>query len=147
MSSPIPAIYKSIIRATTDLIEAANAAGLYPQPIGYHNWEERTPETQLPQSTLIGVDGFSFDENGGFWVIRYALAVSSYRDTNLLTEIDLIGIIQDRFGEGCKVDLLQLSDGAVASELVVSAFKVQPMAQSEQRNYRTIGVELLRTGT
>lgn len=147
MSSPIPAIYKSVIRATTDLIEAANAAHLYPQPISYHNWEERTPETSLPQSTLIGVDGFSFDENGGFWVIRYALAVSSYRDTNLLTEIDLIGIIQDHFGEGCKVDLLRLSDGAVASELVVSAFKMQPMAQSEQRNYRTIGIELLRTGT
>lgn len=147
MSSPIPAIYKSIVRSLTDTIEDLNTKGLYPHPIEYHNWEERTPETQLPQTTLIGTDGFSFDENQDFWMIRYALAISSYRDTNLLTEIELIGLIQDRYGEGKKIDLLSLSDGAVASELVVSAFKVQPMAQSEQRNYRTIGIELLRTGS
>lgn len=147
MSSPIPAIYKSIIRSISDLIETVNAGSLYTEAVGYHNWEERTPETQLPNHTLIGTDGFSFDENGGFWIIRFALAVSSYRDTNLLTEVDLLGLIQDRYGEGCKIDLLRLSDGEVASELVVSAFKVQPMAQSEQRNYRTIGIELLRTGT
>lgn len=129
------------------MIETINSVGLYDNDIEYHNWEERTPETQLPQRTMIGVDGFSFDENGGFWVIRFAMAVSSYRDINLLTEIELIGAIQERFGEGCKIDLLELSNGEVASELVVSAFKMQPMAQSEQRNYRTLGIELLRTGT
>lgn len=147
MSSPIPAIYKSIIRSLSDTIEAINAEGLYPEQISYHNWEERTPETQLPTHTLIGTDGFSFDENGDFWIIRYALAVSSFRDTNLLTEIELIGKLQERYGEGKKVSLLELTNGEIASELVVSAFKVQPMAQSEQRNYRTIGIELLRTGT
>jgi hypothetical protein len=145
--SPIPAIYKSIVRATTELIEAVNASPLYPTPVQYHNWEERTPETELPMATLIGVDGFSFDENEGRWVIRYSLAVSSFRDVNLLTEVDLIAQMHDRFGEGKKVDLLVLSDGSVGSELVVSAFKMMPMSQSEQRNYRVLAVELLRTGT
>lgn len=120
---------------------------MYPENISYHNWESRSPEENLPSHTLIGTDGFSFDENAGLWIIRFALAVSSFRDTNLLTEIELIGYLQERYGEGKKIDLLRLSDGAVASELVVSAFKVQPMAQSEQRNYRTLGIELLRTGT
>jgi len=146
MTSPVPAIYKSIVRATSDLIQDANASGLYGQ-IGYHNWEERGAEIDLPSSTLIGVEGFSFDENRGLWVIRYVLGLSSYHDTNLLNEIDLIGQIHERFGEDKKVDLLQLSDGAVASELVVSKFHVFPMSQSELRNYRTFGVELLRTGT
>lgn len=146
MPSPIPAVYKSIVRATSDLIDALNASGLYGL-IGYHNWEERALETTLPNNTLIGVDGFSFDENDGRWIIRYAMAVSSFRDINLLNEIDLIGAIEERFGEKEKIDLLQLSDGAIASELVVSAFKMLPMAQSELRNYRTIGIELLRTGT
>lgn len=146
MPSPIPPVYKSIVRAITDTIEWINTKGLYPQQVGFHNWEERTPETQLPQTTLIGVDGFGFDENEGRWIIRFALAVSSYRDINLLTEIELIGLLEEKFGEGEKINLLRLSDGAIASELVSAAFKVMPMAQSEQRNYRTIGVELLRTG-
>lgn len=146
MSSPIPAVYKSVIRATSDMIEALNATGLY-TPIEFHNWEERTPEANLPQLTLIGVDGFSFDENQDLWIIRYALAVSSFRDVNLLNEVELIGDIHERLGEGKKINLLRLTDGEIESELVVSAFKMQPMAQSEQRNYRTIGIELLRTST
>jgi hypothetical protein len=146
MSSPIPAIYKSIVRSISDVIEVINAKSLYPEAIGYHNWEERTPETELPASTLIGTDGFGFDENEGRWLIRFALAISSYRDVNLLTEVELLGLLHDRYGEGKKIDLLSLSDGAIASELLVSQFKVQPMAQSEQRNYRVIGIELLRTG-
>lgn len=93
------------------------------------------------------MDGFSFEENEGRWTIRYALALSSYHDVNLLNEVDLIAKIHERFGEREKVDLLQLSDGAVASELVVSAFRMYPMSQSEQRNYRTFAIELLRTGT
>lgn len=146
MSSPIPAIYKSIIRSVSDTIDVLNASQLYPEQVGYHNWEERTKETILPQHTLIGTDGFSFDENEGRWIIRFALAVSSFRDTNLLNEIEMIGMIQERYGEGCKIELLSMDDGSVQNELVVSAFKVQPMAQSELRNYRTIGIELLRTG-
>jgi hypothetical protein len=146
MTSPIPAVYKSVIRAVSDMIDTINTQGLYSEPVGYHNWEERTPETQLSQNTLIGVDGFSFDENGGFWLVRFSLAVSSFRDTNLLTEVELIGDIQEIFGEGQKVNLLELSNGEIAGELVVSAFKMMPMAQSEQRNYRVLGIELLRTG-
>jgi hypothetical protein len=147
MNSPIPAVYKSIIRAISDAIEEINADVLYPEPIDYHNWEERTPEKDLKQITLIGTDGFSFDENEGRWMIRFAMAVSSYQDTNLLNEIELLGMLHDRFGEGQKIALLEMDKGEQVSELLVSAFKVMPMAQSEQRNYRTIGVELLRTGT
>lgn len=113
----------------------------------YHNWESRADENKLPKMTLIGTDGFSFRENQGRWLIRFALAVSSYRDANLANEIELIGAIQDRWGEGQKVTLLDVTDGSVDSEMVVSEFEVMPMAQSELRNYRTIGIELLRTGS
>lgn len=128
------------------MIEAINATGLY-APVSYHNWEERGPEKQLPAITLIGLDGFSFEENEGLWQIRYALAISSYHDANLLKEIELVGDIHDRFAEGQKVSLLNLTTAEVENELVVSAFKAYPMSQSELRNYRTIGIELLRTGT
>jgi hypothetical protein len=144
MPSPIPAVYKSMIRFVSDMIEEINADGSFPL-VAYHNWENRGDENTLPPITLIGLDGFSFDENQGRWIIRVALAISSYRDTDLLEEIDMIGFVQDRLGEGQKIDLLEMVDGTTVSQMVVSAFKMLPMGQSEIRNYRTIGLELLRT--
>jgi len=39
-----------------------------------------------------------------------------------------------------------MENGEVASELIVSIFRMLPMSQSELRNYRTFGIELARTG-
>jgi hypothetical protein len=142
----IPAVYKSIIRATVDMIEDLNQLSVVAPPIQYHNWEERGLEKNLPSTTLIGTDGFSFDENNGLWIVRYALAISSYRDANLLNEIELVGHISARFAEGAKVPLREMSAGEEVSELLVAEFKLFPMSQSELRNYRTIGIELARTG-
>lgn len=145
MSSPIPAVYKSIIRAVNDLVTELNSGGLYGQ-ISYHNWENRADEDKLPRHTLIGLDGFGFDENQGRWVIRLSVAISSYRDANLLNEIEMIGKIHERFEQGGSIDMLNLTTGVVENQLHISEFEVMPMAQSELRNYRVIGMELLRAG-
>lgn len=144
--SIIEPVYKSIIRRVVDLIDELNDTGRF-SLITYHNWEERGQEKTLPQNTLIGTDGFAFDENEGMWLIRFSLAVSSYRDMNLLNEIELLDEIQRRFGEGETVDLLEMENGEVQNQLLVTAFELMPMGQSEIRNYRTIGMELKRTGT
>lgn len=145
MSSPIPAIYKSIVRATSLLINDMNAANV--GPVAYHNWEERGEEKDLPEISLLGVEGFSFDENKGFWVVRYGLALSSYNDVNLSREIELVGMIHDRFKESSQIELIDLATLTTDNILHVSDFKVMPMGQSELRNYRSIGIELLRAGT
>lgn len=145
MSVIISRIYKSIIRSTADMIEEINASEIYGE-VAYHDWESRGDENTLPSKTLIGLDGFSFDENRGLWLIRYALAISSYRDYNLLNEIEMIDVIHDHFGQGKKVALRNVVDGEEESELVCTEFQMLPMAQSEIRNYRTIGIELKRTG-
>lgn len=146
MPSIIAPVYKSIVRATTDMIDELNQSQRFGE-VGYHNWESRGDENTLPQITLIGLDGFGFNENEGRWMIRYAMGVSSFRDFNLLSEIDLIDTIQQRFGQGKKVSLLDMDTGEMVNELVVSDFDMLPMGQSQLRNYRTIGLELLRTGT
>lgn len=144
MTSPIPQIYKSILRKVTDTIALLNASGNY-GTITFHNFESRGDENNLPKHTLLGVDGFSFDENRGRWIIRFALAVSSYRDANLLNEIELLGDLHEIWGEDNKVPLLDLQTGDVEDELAIVQFAVMPMAQSEIRNYRVIGTELMRT--
>lgn len=115
--------------------------------IKYHNWESRGDENKLPPFTLIGLEGFGFNENLGRWVIRFGLGVSSLQDFNLLREIEMIDVIQQRYGQGNKISLLDMTTAETVNELVVSDFDVQPMAQSQLRNYRTIGMEVLRTGT
>ena len=144
--SVITPVYKSIIRAVTDEIEALNTSGQFGE-IQYHNWESRGDEDKLPSHTLIGLDGFGFNPNGGLWLIRAALAVSSFRDFNLLHEIEIIDALERRFSAGEKVALLDMQTAETVNELVITDFDMLPMAQSQLRNYRTIGLELKRTGT
>lgn len=142
--STVAPVYKSIIRGISDLIEELNALGRF-GPIEYHNFESRGDEDKLPRSTLIGPDGFSFNPNEGRWIIRLALAISSYRDFNLHEEIEMIDEIERRWGEGEKVALRDMETGEILSELIIVACEILPMGQSELRNYRTIGIELHRT--
>lgn len=144
----IAPIYKSIMRYTADVITEINATPGYP-PVQYHDWESRGDENSLPRATLIGVEAFGFRENRGLWDIRFGLGISSYRDANLLQEIELIDFLQTKFGEGCKVPLYDIIGEAAqqVSELVSTDFESLPMSQSSYRNYREIGIELKRTGT
>lgn len=146
MSSPYASIYKSIIRSVIDVIEELNADGRF-GVVTYHNFEERSKEKEMPPHTLIGTDGFSFDENSGLWMIRLALAVSTFRDFNLMNEVELIEFLHERFGEQKKISLRDPVTGEVYSELRLSQFRVMPMGQSEYRNYRVIGLELQRTSS
>lgn len=146
MNSPsiVAPVYKSIVRATSDMIEELNATGTFPQII-YQDWESRGDESNLPKQTLLGIDGFAFKENSGLWQISFALGLSSFKDANLLIEIEILDWLQRKVGEKKKIKLLDINDGTQVSELVVTDFTILPMSQSEMRNYRTIGMELKRT--
>lgn len=142
----ITPVYKSIIRWINDTVEELAETGQYP-PMQYQDWESRGDENKLPLTTLVGMDGFSFDENGGLWIIRFALGVSSFRDASLMNEIELLGALHQRMGEGAKIPLREMDEGLQVNELLVGEFQMMPMAQSSLRNYRTVGMTALRTGT
>ncbi len=145
MTSIVAPIYKSIVRHISDLIEEINSTPGLPAVL-YQDWESRADEAKLPRQTLLGLDGFAFEENRGRWLISCGLGLSSYRDSNLLHEIELIDFIQQRMGENSKIPLREMILGEEVSELIITTWNLLPMAQSELRNYRTMGMEIRRTG-
>jgi hypothetical protein len=139
-------LYKSVVRATSDLIKEIEAT-TGDLSLKYWDWENRSDEDKLPRVPLLGVNGFSFDENGGLWLVRFGLTLSTIDDDHLLKEADMIDAIHAKFGEGNKVAMRDPTSGTVINELVVAAFEVAPMGQTQMRNYRSVAVEILRTGT
>jgi hypothetical protein len=138
-------LYKSVVRATGDLVKDVQTA--VDDTAEYWDWENRADEDKLPRVTLIGVNGFHFKENNGLWIISFGITLSTVDDDNLLREADIIDMIHDRFGEKKKIALLDPVDASQTSELWSSDFEVMPMGQTQVRNYRPIGIELRRTGT
>jgi hypothetical protein len=138
-------VYKSVVRAVNDLVKDIQTQ-VEPEA-RYWSWEDRMDEDKMPRVMLVGVNGFSFDENLGLWLIRFGLTISTVDDANLLQEADIIDMIHDRFGEHQKIALRDPDTGDTTNELVSVHWEVLPMGQTQVRNYRSIGVELRRTGT
>lgn len=146
MSRMISTVYKSLLRSVNDLIkDVAEKTG--DTDVRYWAWESRADEDKMPSGTVIGVDGYNFDENKGLWIIRAGITLSTRNDLNLMTETEILDIIHDHYGYQKKVNLLHPDTGELFSELYVVEFQVMPMGQSELRNYRTVGIELKRTDT
>lgn len=139
----ISTIYKSLLRAVSDLIQDIN--NTTGEGVQYWPWESRADENEMPRTDLLGIDGYSFDENGGLWVVSAGITLSSYEDVNLHKEAEMLDMIFETFGEGKKFFLRRSDDGQVFDEMVISAFRLMPMGQSEFRNYRTVGIEFRRT--
>lgn len=139
-------VYKSTVRAVNDLVKEIQST-MPDQTVRYWAWENRDDEDKLPREMLVGINGFGFDENLGLWIIRTGLTLSTIDDANLLVEADVIDLIFEKFGEKQKIALLNPDDGTQTSELVSVHCEVLPMIQTESRNYRSIGIELRRTGT
>lgn len=145
MSRTISLIRKSWMRAVNDARELiTERTG---EIVDYWDYESRADEDKMPTRTVLGPDGFAFHENEGLWTIRVGLSLSTYNDRNNLDESEYLDILHELFGHHKKVALRDPDTGDVISELVVVEFQIMPMGQSELRNYRTIGIELLRTDT
>lgn len=143
MSRLVSTIYKSLLRSVSDLIKEVNDTTAVDAE--YRAWEARDDEDKLPQKTLIGLNGYNFDENAGLWIIRFGITISSLNDANLMNEADILDIIHEQYGFQKKVNLRDPETGNIISELYVAMFHIMPMTQSELRNYRTVGIEVLRT--
>jgi hypothetical protein len=144
MSFRISDIYKSLTRRVVETMEEIKSEGTSPN-LSYFAWDTRNDTSELPSEDLIGMAGWTFSEDRGFWRIHCGITISTINDENLFREISIIDVIHDYWGEQCEIPLLD-SSGAPYGSLVVNEFEMLPAGQSEKRNYRSVGLELLRTG-
>lgn len=144
MAKVLSTIYKSTLRAINELVkDVRDTTGDH--DIRYWAWEARADEDKLPHVTLIGLEGYHFQENAGLWVLRFGVTISTYNDANLLNEAEILDVVHEHFGFQKKMPIRNPDTGEIENELYCSDFEVSPMGQSELRNYRTISVEFLRT--
>jgi hypothetical protein len=139
-------LYKSVVRATNDLVKDIKST-TGDQTLRYWAWEDRVDEDKMPRVPLMGVNGFTLDENNGLWIVRFGVTISSIDDANLLEEADMIDAIHDVFGEKKTFPLRDPDTGDIVNDLVSVKFEVFPMGQTQVRNYRSVGIEIRRTGT
>lgn len=143
MTFRISNIYKSLVRHMVDTVQSIEQKGIS-TGIRYHDWDSRGDESELPPVDLIGLAGWTFREDRGLWVINAGITISTINDDNLFREIALIDEIHDIWGEQCVIPLRD-DAGYEASQLMVDEFELLPSGQSEKRNYRPIGLTLMRT--
>lgn len=140
----LESLYKSLLRHTTETIDRVKTQGIS-QDIEYYSWDSRGEVSEMDRGDLIGIAGWSFKENGGLWEVRCGLTISTYNDTNLFRELQILNIVHDMWGEGVEIPMINKITGEPFSSMVVSDFDMLPAGQAEKRNYRPVGLELLRT--
>lgn len=145
MAFKISNIYKSIVKHLVDTIAEAVGEDIS-DDLAYYPWDSHGDEAELPPSDLIGLAGWSFQENKGLWEIHCGITISTLNDENLFREVALVDAIHDRFGEECSIPMRD-DTGAEYTQLVVKEFEMLPAGQSEKRNYRPIGLTLRRTSS
>lgn len=144
MAFQISAVYKSLIRHLMDCIDTIKDKGISPN-LTYYAFDSRGEKAELEPDDLIGLAGWSFEENGGLWIVRCGIHISTINDENLFREVAFMDEIHDFFGEDLTVPMRDPETGEEYTQLVVKAFEVMPASFSEKRNYRPIGIELRRT--
>lgn len=144
MAFDLESLYKSLIHAVMDVVDDCRQSGVSPD-IQYHAWDSRSEVAEPPQVDLIGLDGWTFRENHGLWIVYAGITISTFNDGNLFREIQIVDKVHNHFGTGATIPMLDKSTGAQYTQLAVTEFEIMPLANAEKRNYRPIGLELKRT--
>lgn len=136
-------IYKSLVRHLNDTLDDAKEK--VSTEVAYYAFDSRGDISEMEVRDLVGLGGWTFKEDNGLWIVHVGITVSTLNDEHLFREMDIVDTIHDFWGEGKTVRLLNTL-GDEVGQLVVSDFEMMAAGTSEKRNFRPIGIELLRTG-
>jgi hypothetical protein len=148
MSFTLESLYKSIVREIesirTEILGKEISSNMQ-----YHSWDSRGELTELPDTDIIGLMGWTYAENEGLPTIQIGITMSLVLDQNQFREVQALDVIRNRFvglkGDYQTIALYDPDNLQEISVLQVSDFEVMPAGRSEVRSTRNIAIELLRT--
>lgn len=144
----IESVYKSAIKQVQTIRNQLIAAGISTD-MKYYAWDARGQETELPKTDLIGIAGWSYEENEGLPVIQIGIVISMLLDQNQFREVQAMDFIRNTFvgssGDYKTMALVTPNDNQEYSVLQVTAFEIMPAGRSEIRSTRNIAVEFIRS--
>jgi hypothetical protein len=144
----LESLYVSAIQVINEIRQEIIDAGIS-DDIQYYSWDSRGQETELPNKDLIGLMGWTYDENDGLPTIEWGILTSLVLDQNQFREVKVLDIIRRKFvvggGDYKTVPLVDANTGEEYSCLQVAAFEVMPAGRSEIRSTRNIAIGLMKT--
>ena len=143
----LESLYVSAIAEINVIIEQIKSQGIS-KDLSYYSWDSRGQETELPNTDLIGLMGWTYAENEGLPVVQLGILTSLVLDQNQFREVRVMDIIRNRFvgldGDYKTIALVTPDLGREYGVLQVTDFEVMPAGRSEVRSTRNVAIELIR---
>ena len=147
----LPTVYANLVGVVTNIAEQARDQGISPN-ISYMSWDARQEVNELPNSDLIGVADWTYDEGDDHLPeIEFAIILSVVHDANLFREVELLDLIRqkcvDDSGRVPKYRVWTIYDDSNEpfAQVQVTSFSVLPSGESEARTVRKIGISVKRS--
>lgn len=144
----LESLYVSAIYAIEQIMDEMKVKGLS-KDIAYYSWDSRGQETELPNTDLIGLMGWTYDENDGLPTAELGILISLVLDENQFREVAALDIIRNKFVDGpadyATIPLIDADTGVEYSRMQVAAFEIMPAGRSEQRSTRNVAIQLMKT--
>lgn len=142
----LESLYKSLLRRIEEIRAQIISSGISTN-MKYYAWDSRGEDTELGNTDLIGLVGWSYEENEGLPVIQAGVLVSMIVDQNQFREVRVMDVIRNSFvGSSGDFKTIGLFDNTATEygQLQVSNFEIMPAGRSEIRSTRNVAIEFLR---
>jgi hypothetical protein len=144
----LPTVYATLVAKVKEIIANVQQAGISPT-IQYMPWDSRGDITELPNTDLIGVSDWTFDENEDHMPsIEFGILLSVVHDKNLFREVEILNEIRKVCVHPSRPEYLVWTvrdeNNQPFSQLGVVDFGIMPSGESEARTVRLVTISLKR---
>lgn len=146
----LPAVYAALVSKIQEVIANVHDQGISTD-LAYMAWDSRGDVTELPNTDLIGIADWTWDEGDDHLPdIEFGILLSVVRDKNLFREVAIMNEVRKvcvsdtRAKPEYKVWTVRDEANEPFAQLQVTSFSTMPSGESEARTTRVIGISLKR---
>lgn len=142
------ALYVALVSKINQVITICHDTNISPD-LQYVAWDARQDlNTELPQTDLIGLADWTYDEADHMPEITLVILLSVINDANLHREVEIADVIRNQCVHLSRPEYLTWTlrdlENKPFSNLTVTDFAMLPAGESEARTVRQFGISLKR---